>query len=228
MTRRRLQPERRKRQHSDPHDALIKEILSRPREAALLFRLVIPADQAREIRWDRLARQEDSGTSTGTSWPARDGQSLEENSAEYIRKAVAKATVEPEARARAAAETRGRAAAIAKGRAEGLAKGRAEERAEARATTLAEMLLKQLTLKFGRLPAHAQRRVRGARVAQLERWIERVVEASTLGMVIGSYTVVVPRSRRASSLTIGAQHPRATSARELARSHADRADAGSR
>jgi len=61
------------------------------------------------------------------------------------------------------------------GRAEGLAEGR----------TLGERLVlqKQLTRKFGELPAHVLDRLEGASEAELESWADRLLTASTLDEV---------------------------------------------
>jgi len=45
-------------------------------------------------------------------------------------------------------------------------------------------LIKLLTLRFGKLPEAAVARVRGADVAQLDRWTDRVLIAPTLGHVL--------------------------------------------
>lgn len=61
-------------------------------------------------------------------------------------------------------------------RAEGEAKGRAEGKAE--------VLLKLLELKFGTLPEATVTRIRTAPVADLDRWVERVITAATLEAVL--------------------------------------------
>ena len=70
-----------------------------------------------------------------------------------------------------AAEERGRAEGEARGRAEGEARGRAET------------LLKLLKLRFGEVPADVTEQVRSASVADLDRWTERVLIASSLDLV---------------------------------------------
>jgi predicted transposase YdaD len=72
-----------------------------------------------------------------------------------------------------------RAEGEAKGRAEGEAKGRAEGEAKGRAA----LLVKQLSFKFGTLPAEIQARIEDASVEELERWAERVLSATRLDAV---------------------------------------------
>lgn len=47
----------------------------------------------------------------------------------------------------------------------------------------AVLLLRQLSFKFGPLPAEIDERVRTATSAELERWAERVLSAATLDAV---------------------------------------------
>ena len=49
----------------------------------------------------------------------------------------------------------------------------------------AEMVLKLLTLRFGRLPAEAEARVRAASIEQLDAVAERVLSAKSLDEVLG-------------------------------------------
>ena len=49
----------------------------------------------------------------------------------------------------------------------------------------AEMVLKLLTLRFGRLPAEAEARVRAASIEQLDAFAERVLSAKSLDEVLG-------------------------------------------
>jgi predicted transposase YdaD len=65
---------------------------------------------------------------------------------------------------------------LAQGRAEGEARGRAEGEARGRAT----LLVKQLSFKFGPLPADTADRIGRASLEELERWAERVLVASAL------------------------------------------------
>ena len=60
-----------------------------------------------------------------------------------------------------------------------LARGRAEGHAEG----CAEILTKQLTMRFGPLSKRAQRRLRTATADQLDAWAERVRTASSLADV---------------------------------------------
>ena len=62
------------------------------------------------------------------------------------------------------------------GRVEGEAKGRVEGEAKGRA----ELLLKQLRLRFGSFPAPVVDRVRTASIDDLDRWGERILEAASL------------------------------------------------
>ena len=62
---------------------------------------------------------------------------------------------------------------VSQGRAEGEARGRAE------------LVLKLLTLRFGRLPAEAEARVRAASIEQLDAFAERVLSAKSLDEVLG-------------------------------------------
>ena len=71
-------------------------------------------------------------------------------------------------------------------RAEGEAKGRAEGKAEGEAKGKAEVLLKLLELKFGSAPAATIERVRAAKIEELDRWVERIINASSLDEVLAS------------------------------------------
>jgi len=62
-------------------------------------------------------------------------------------------------------------------------KKREEGRAEGRAERGAELVLKQLRLKFGELDADTVTRVRGATEADLDLWAERVLTAGNLADV---------------------------------------------
>jgi hypothetical protein len=50
----------------------------------------------------------------------------------------------------------------------------------------AKVLLKQLQLKFGELPETVVQRVREARIEELDRWVERVITASSLDEVFAN------------------------------------------
>ncbi|MFO0570829.1 MAG: DUF4351 domain-containing protein, partial [Polyangiaceae bacterium] len=60
----------------------------------------------------------------------------------------------------------------------------AAARAEGKAEGKADVLLRQLRLKFGPLPESAEARVRSAAVADLDRWVDRVITATTLESVL--------------------------------------------
>jgi hypothetical protein len=67
-------------------------------------------------------------------------------------------------------------------RAEGERKGRREGRAEGRR----ELLLGQLSARFGDLPGAAVARVHAADAAELDVWAKRVLSAATLAEVLES------------------------------------------
>jgi flagellar biosynthesis/type III secretory pathway protein FliH len=71
-----------------------------------------------------------------------------------------------------------------KARAEGHAKGRVEGRVEGLTEGQARILLKQLKVRFGALPASVERRVRRATAAERERWAGRLLRARTLAEVL--------------------------------------------
>lgn len=65
---------------------------------------------------------------------------------------------------------------VSQGRAEGEARGRAE------------VVLKQLTLRFGPLPEAAVQRVRSATISELDAYAERLLDAKTLGDVLRPFS----------------------------------------
>lgn len=69
--------------------------------------------------------------------------------------------------------TEGKAQARREGVAEGLAEGRMEGRSRAKAETLA----RQLTHRFGALPAWAEPLIASASEAQLDAWLDGIFEA---------------------------------------------------
>jgi Domain of unknown function (DUF4351) len=69
---------------------------------------------------------------------------------------------------------------VAQGRAEGKIEGKVEGRVEGKAEGRLEIVLKQLTLRFGPLAEAIQTRVRSAPDAQLDAVAERVLTAQTL------------------------------------------------
>ncbi len=93
-------------------------------------------------------------------------------------------------RGRAEGIERGRAEGIERGRAEGIERGRAErlERGleRGRSEALAELLLRQLSLRFGDVPDAFRERVRGASAAELEAWAEAVLAAPSLDDVLAA------------------------------------------
>lgn len=60
----------------------------------------------------------------------------------------------------------------------------AEARAEGEAKGKAEVLLRLLQLKFGAVPEPAAARVRSASLTDVDRWVERVITATTLESVL--------------------------------------------
>ena len=70
------------------------------------------------------------------------------------------------------------------GRAEGVAEGRAEGVAEGIEKGQAELLLRQLELRFGVLPDAVRDRVRDASAPELEAWAERVLTAASIDEVL--------------------------------------------
>ena len=78
----------------------------------------------------------------------------------------------------------GRAEGVAEGRAEGVAEGRAEGVAEGIEKGQAELLLRQLELRFGAAPDAVRDRVRDASAPELEAWAERVLTAASIDEVL--------------------------------------------
>lgn len=71
--------------------------------------------------------------------------------------------------------------------AEGLAEHREEALQEGRREGRIELILKQLTARFGLLPEEIQTRVRGAKDAELDTLAERLLTAQTLNQILDSY-----------------------------------------
>jgi flagellar biosynthesis/type III secretory pathway protein FliH len=69
---------------------------------------------------------------------------------------------------------------LSKGRREGRKAGREEGRKEGERA----LVRKLLTLRFGKLPADAEQRLKRASLAELERWAERVLTAKSLAAVL--------------------------------------------
>ena len=74
-------------------------------------------------------------------------------------------------------------AGLAKVRREGREEGREEGRTKGRTEALAQMLHRQLTIKFGDPPPAVAERLANASEAELTRWSERVLSAETLAGV---------------------------------------------
>jgi hypothetical protein len=68
-------------------------------------------------------------------------------------------------------------------RSEGWKEGRKAGREEGRKAGERALVRKLLTLRFGKLPADAEQRLRRASLAELERWAERVLTARNLAAV---------------------------------------------
>ena len=74
---------------------------------------------------------------------------------------------------------KGRAEGRVEGRAEGRVEGRAEGRAEGRVEGKAAVLRRQLTLRFGPLPARLEQRLQAADADTLLHWAERILTAAS-------------------------------------------------
>jgi len=75
---------------------------------------------------------------------------------------------------------RGRLEGIAEGRVEGIAEGRVEGIAEGRVEGQADLLLRQIQRRFGRVDAETAQRIRAARSKDLETWSLSILDAATL------------------------------------------------
>lgn len=75
---------------------------------------------------------------------------------------------------------------IEQGRAEGVERGRTEGLAQGIATGQAELLLRQLELRFDELPETICERVRSASVSELEAWAAAVLVAASLDEVLAA------------------------------------------
>ena len=67
-----------------------------------------------------------------------------------------------------------------KGRSEGEQKGRSEGRQEGRQKGRQDLLLEQLTEKFGPLPVWAMKRLEAASSEDLHTWAKRILRGTTL------------------------------------------------
>ena len=77
------------------------------------------------------------------------------------------------------------AESYAQGIAEGKAAGKAEGTAEGEAKGKAELLLRQMSLRFGALSDATREKVLGAKPEQLDVWAERVLTGANLEEVLG-------------------------------------------
>ncbi|WP_281051538.1 DUF4351 domain-containing protein [Thauera sp. GDN1] len=73
-----------------------------------------------------------------------------------------------------------------KGRLEGRQQGRQEGRQQGRLEGEARVLERQLTRRFGDLPAWVRERLGSATEAQLETWTEAVLDAAILSAIFGA------------------------------------------
>ena len=80
----------------------------------------------------------------------------------------------------------GKAEGLEKGLAKGLEKGLAKGLEKGRAEGKAELLLRLLRRKYGRVPAGVAKRLRGAASGDLDRWADRVMTAAGLEDVFDS------------------------------------------
>ena len=91
----------------------------------------------------------------------------------------------PEAKGRVAGKAEGLAAGEAlgreKGKVEGLAEGEARGRAEGEAKSLMRLLVK----RFGPLPQPVIAQIAAGSIEELDRWVDRVLDAPTLEAVFG-------------------------------------------
>ena len=78
-------------------------------------------------------------------------------------------------------------------------KGRAQGRTEGRTEGQAQMLLKQLTIRFGSVPIKEKARVKAADEATLSRWAARVLTAPTLAEVLDEDRAGASPARRSSA-----------------------------
>lgn len=64
-------------------------------------------------------------------------------------------------------------------------KGKAEGKAEGTAEGRAELLLRMIGRRFGAVPPEVERRIRSAEVAALDGWADRILDARSLGELLG-------------------------------------------
>lgn len=68
---------------------------------------------------------------------------------------------------------------------EGYVRGKAEGKAEGAAEGRAQTLLQLIARRFGNPPGEVVARIRGARTEELDAWIDRVLDAPTLAVLLG-------------------------------------------
>jgi hypothetical protein len=100
---------------------------------------------------------------------------------EELRMAIMKVMPEHEERMLATAAERVYARAYSAGFAEGLAIRRAEGALLGQRRTL----LRQLERRFGPVPSPTRARIEAASTEQLEDWLDRILEATDLGQLLG-------------------------------------------
>jgi predicted transposase YdaD len=83
-------------------------------------------------------------------------------------------------------ETRAYRSIFEEGEARGEAKGKAEGKAEGKVEGKASTLKRLLTLRFGALPAWAERRIDAAPLAQLDTWLDGIFAAEGVAALIGA------------------------------------------
>ena len=114
---------------------------------------------------------------------AKDGETaLMDTIAETLRK-------QGEAKGQAAGEAKGLAAGEAlgreKGKVEGLAEGEARGLAEGEARGEAKSLMRLLVKRFGPLPEPVVEQIAAGSIEELDRWVDRVLDATDLDAVFG-------------------------------------------
>ncbi len=82
-------------------------------------------------------------------------------------------------------EKRGMAAGIAQGKAAGIAEGKAVGIAQGMTGGKSEALARLLKRRFGPLPDKIQAHIAAATLDQLDRWLDAVLDAPTLGAIFG-------------------------------------------
>jgi hypothetical protein len=105
-----------------------------------------------------------------------------EVAAELVREVLAEVTPRQEERVMSIAAEQWKAEGIQIG----LSQGKAEGMAEGEAKAMAATLLKQLSRRFGPMPAGIEQRIRSADTRQLDAWLDAVIDAPTLEDVIQS------------------------------------------